>query len=218
MIKRIVSIAMMAVFTVAMISGFTSRSSAKVVTLTLWQQAAFKTPLQTATENEFLKENPNIKFNIVEQADMSTSAYLSAIAAGNAPSVFAAGYPSTMSYIFENAVLPIDDYIAKTPDFKNFDKSQVDTFKINGKHYAVPVDKYVMGFYYNKALFKAAGIAHPPTTWSEFQADAKKLTVPSKQQYGFGIDGTQWASWHFEQWVWGAVEIYPKRTVTAQLL
>ncbi len=32
------------------------------------------------------------------------------------------------------------------------------------------------GLYYNKAEFAAAGITSPPATWTEFVADAKKLT------------------------------------------
>jgi ABC-type glycerol-3-phosphate transport system substrate-binding protein len=177
---------------------------AKEVTLTLWQQSAYKTETSTKLEEEFLAANPNIKLNIVETADFSTSALLSAIAAGNAPSVFSAGYPTTMAYIYQNAVYPIDEFIAETPDFANFDQAQVDTFLVNGKHYALPIGKYVMGFMYNKKLFAEAGISAPPTTWDEFYDACVKLTKPEIGQYGFGLDGTQWASWHFEQWVWQA--------------
>lgn len=215
MVKRIVSLAMVLAVSMSLLAGCAAKApadsntpapvaKAKEVTLTLWQQASRVETAMIEIQNEFLKENPDIKFNIVEQADMGTSAVLSAIAAGNAPSVFGGGYPTMTSYIFQNAAMPIDDYIAKTPDFANFDKTQVDTFLVNGKHYAVPGDKYVMGFLYNKKLFKEAGITNTPTTWDEFYDAAKKLTIPSKQQYGFGLDGTQWASWHFEQWVWGA--------------
>lgn len=37
---------------------------------------------------------------------------------------------------------------------------------------------------YNKQLFKQANISSPPTTWSEFMSDAKKLTNPSKGVWG----------------------------------
>src|SRR5690606_13533746 len=33
----------------------------------------------------------------------------------------------------------------------------------------------MVGFWYNKALFKKAGIDAPPQTWSEFIEDVKKL-------------------------------------------
>ncbi len=41
--------------------------------------------------------------------------------------------------------------------------------------------------WYNKAMFKQAHIGAPPTTWSQFVADAKKLTNAKKGVYGAGI-------------------------------
>ena len=45
-----------------------------------------------------------------------------------------------------------------------------------GKHCALPLLADDYGLYYNKALFKQAGIAGPPKTIAELTADAKKLT------------------------------------------
>jgi multiple sugar transport system substrate-binding protein len=42
---------------------------------------------------------------------------------------------------------------------------------------AVPLYSLAYGLYYNKAQFAAAGISGPPTTWAQFDADAKKLTT-----------------------------------------
>ncbi len=42
---------------------------------------------------------------------------------------------------------------------------------------AVPLYSLAFGLYYNKAQFAAAGISGPPATWTEFVADAKKLTA-----------------------------------------
>ena len=40
---------------------------------------------------------------------------------------------------------------------------------------------------YNKKHFEEAGIPHPPKTTEEVLAAAKKLTIPSKGQYGFAL-------------------------------
>jgi len=48
--------------------------------------------------------------------------------------------------------------------------------QFGGKQCALPLLADVHGLYYNKALFKKAGIAGPPKTLSELAADAKKLT------------------------------------------
>ncbi|KPI11577.1 extracellular solute-binding protein family 1 [Actinobacteria bacterium OK074] len=52
-------------------------------------------------------------------------------------------------------------------------------------------------FYYNKKLFKAAGITQPPTTWAEFLADAKKLTKDTDgdgktDQWGLTMEGASY--------------------------
>jgi multiple sugar transport system substrate-binding protein len=49
-----------------------------------------------------------------------------------------------------------------------------------GKRCALPLLADDYGLYYNKKLFKAAGIKSPPKTMSELTADAKKLTVRDK--------------------------------------
>jgi multiple sugar transport system substrate-binding protein len=44
---------------------------------------------------------------------------------------------------------------------------------------ALPIYSLAYGLYYNKAQFAAAGITAPPATWTDFVADAKKLTTPT---------------------------------------
>ena len=54
---------------------------------------------------------------------------------------------------------------------------------------AVPLYSTAYGLYYNKAEFAAAGISGPPATWSEFVADAKKLTKGG--HYGLTLEAGQ---------------------------
>ena len=44
-----------------------------------------------------------------------------------------------------------------------------------GKMYGMPDLSSARALFYNKAMFAKAGIAAPPKTWDEFEADAKKL-------------------------------------------
>jgi raffinose/stachyose/melibiose transport system substrate-binding protein len=48
-------------------------------------------------------------------------------------------------------------------------------YTLDGKIYGVPWDNGMVGFWYNKALFKKAAIDAPPATWTEFLSDVKKL-------------------------------------------
>jgi multiple sugar transport system substrate-binding protein len=64
----------------------------------------------------------------------------------------------------------------------------------------VPLYGLSYGLFYNTKLFKEAGISAPPTTWSEFVADAKKLTKPDQGQWGVALEGgsiTENAHWAF---------------------
>ena len=45
---------------------------------------------------------------------------------------------------------------------------------------AVPLYAQVYVLYYDTAMFAAAGITSPPTTWAEYVADAKRLTKPGQ--------------------------------------
>jgi len=48
-------------------------------------------------------------------------------------------------------------------------------YTLDGKIYGVPFDNGMVGFWYNKTLFKKAGITTPPGTWTAFVDDVKKL-------------------------------------------
>jgi multiple sugar transport system substrate-binding protein len=61
--------------------------------------------------------------------------------------------------------------------------------RYQGDQCALPLENDAYGLYYNKTLLSAAGVATPPKTLSELQADALKLTVKnadgSFKQIGF---------------------------------
>ncbi|MFO0702457.1 MAG: extracellular solute-binding protein [Candidatus Andersenbacteria bacterium] len=84
------------------------------------------------------------------------------------------------------ATLPADqkktaqDRAAQLPGLRDFSTSYVDTvsndFVSNGRIYAMPEYVDSLALYYNEDLLSSSGIVQPPRTWSEFSADAAKLT------------------------------------------
>ncbi|MHB8293156.1 MAG: ABC transporter substrate-binding protein [Acidimicrobiales bacterium] len=58
--------------------------------------------------------------------------------------------------------------------------------------------------FYNKTDFAKAGIAGPPRTWSQLQADAAKLTSPAAHRYGIYIPtgNAEWISFDWETLLW----------------
>jgi multiple sugar transport system substrate-binding protein len=61
-----------------------------------------------------------------------------------------------------------------------------------------------LAIFYNKDMFKAAGITQVPQTWDQFAQDAKKLTTSKTYGFLFGGGQDQCATWQFNPWQWSA--------------
>ena len=92
---------------------------------------------------------------------------------------------------FADQLLPLDDLLASASiNPSDFDSGIMNTLKVDGKQLAIPYDLGPIVLYYNKDMFKAAGVAEPQNGWTidEFVAAAKTLT--SGSNYGFSMDNT----------------------------
>jgi len=79
---------------------------------------------------------------------------------------------------------------------------------VNGKVIGIPALVDNLAVVYNKKMFAQAGLQPPGPdwTWSDFTADAKKLTDASKKQFGtaYVTPGTEDTVWHWEALLWEA--------------
>jgi len=111
----------------------------------------------------------------------------------------------------KHLALNITDIFYNWEGSKDILEIVLEPFKRNGKLYAFPISAYSMSLFYNKKLFKDAGIvdengnANPPDTWEEFVDAAKKITNREKGIVGFAMNGeTPRVGWHFLNWGWQA--------------
>ena len=80
----------------------------------------------------------------------------------------------------------------------NFVKSG--TYK--GKMYGMPDLSSARALFYNKTLFKKAGIAAPPKTWADFEADAKKISALGGGNAGYAMPlGPEESQAEFSIWM-----------------
>jgi len=68
-------------------------------------------------------------------------------------------------------------------------------YTYDGKYYGVPYSFGAVGFWYNKDLFKKAGIDATPTTWDDLLSDVKKLQAAGITPISIG-EGDRWPG-HF---------------------
>jgi len=126
---------------------------------------------------EYDKKNPNVTVDVV--GSINDNKIVAAIRAGTAPDVVSSFnsynvgvYCGTGGWI-NLAPLMAKDHISASM----FPAATQYYTQYNGVRCALPLLADTYGLYYNKTLFKAAGITSPPKTMSELAADAKKLTV-----------------------------------------
>lgn len=113
-----------------------------------------------------------------------------AIATGTGPSLILLGSETIPEYAKSGGLITLEDFWTKTGlDQSNYAQNVQDTFKFEGKTYGIPMQYNTMYLYWNKDLFKKAGLdpEKPPKTFSELKEYAAKLTDKANKQYGFGI-------------------------------
>lgn len=114
---------------------------------------------------------------------------LAATSSGQGPDVLNIGNTWSASLQATGALLPWDEeHLAKVGGAKRFTSSALAAAGAPDKDpAALPIYSLAYGLYYNKKMFKDAGIDEPPSTWDELVKDGKKLTGDGK--YGIAVEG-----------------------------
>ena len=204
-------------------SGGSAPANAGPVKLTVWTGfTGGDRPGYDQIVKDFNASHKNIQVSMsVQPWDTITQKLPSAWLTGSGPDIAAPSFdPNVIAqYVKTNSVLPL------TATGSGDTKINVDAiapalkteYTYNGKLYAVPANYATLSLYYNKKLFREAGIANPPTTIAEFEADAKKLTVPSKKQYGLVLADNQTIQmWPILQWLGGGDIVTTKNCSAVQ--
>ncbi|KIE28101.1 sugar ABC transporter substrate-binding protein [Streptomyces sp. MUSC 125] len=148
----------------------------------------------------FEKSHPHIHVNIV--GDMTDDKINQALRAGGdkAPDVISSFTTNNVgTFCSSGALVDLNPFFKKSgiDPAKTFPKAMNEYTQFGSDRCTVPLLGDAYGLYYNKTAFAGAGIRNPPKTWSEFEADAKKLTIPRKDGYrqlGFMPDYHGWES------------------------
>jgi multiple sugar transport system substrate-binding protein len=105
----------------------------------------------------------------------------------------------------EGALLNLSAEMKQSGFDQNTIKSQV---RVDGATYDIPVVNFAYPLFTNNALLAKAGIAHPPTDWTQFVSDAVALSKLSKTTWGWIIPLTlnppNGAQNDVMSWVWAS--------------
>ncbi|GGD83159.1 ABC transporter substrate-binding protein [Paenibacillus nasutitermitis] len=140
-------------------------------------------PMKTLMDQllaDFQKEHKNIT---VDQLGVNFFDYWTklstAMAAGSGPDLALNDTSTLPSRAKSGAILNVDSFIEKDGvNLADFFPVLVDKMKYDGKMFGMPNDTDVRVLYYNKKMFKDAGLDpnKPPANWDELEQYADKLT------------------------------------------
>ena len=159
-------------------SGSSSKASASKPVTINWWHIANNDPLKSIWKqaaDQYMASHPNVKIKITVLENEAFKAKLTTtMQAGKPPDVFQSWGGGTMKEQADAGL--IKDITEPTKSWINtLNPAGVQLYQIDGKQYGVPYNLGVVGVWYNKTLFKKAGISSPPGTWDDFLADVQKL-------------------------------------------
>lgn len=165
-----------------------SDDASKDTTLNFWH--AWSAPAEAKAVKSlvagFEKTHPNIHVNVV--GNMTDDKMNQALRTGGdkAPDVISSFTTNNVGkFCSSGALVDLNPFFEKSgvdPE-KTFPKAMNEYTQFDGNRCSVPLLGDAYGLYYNKTAFEKAGIKTPPKTWSEFGADAKKLTISDGDSY-----------------------------------
>jgi len=150
---------------------------AATTTLSIWTGFPELQPFYQAVADAYSKLHPDVKFTIFATSLRECEQKLSAaVPTGTGPDLFDIGTNISVNFVDGGLLDPnppeIDQYLKSGA----WNTHVVDFSTIDGKTYGLPLmEGSRASMYYNKSLFKAAGIAEPPATFAELVAAAEKL-------------------------------------------
>ncbi len=158
---------------------------------------------------DFEKENPAIKVHPIYSGayqDSLTKA-LTAVKSNDAPTMSVLLSTDMYTLIDEDAIVPWDPLIKRTEDrawLQGFYPAFMENSQTGGKTWGIPFQRSTIVLYYNKEMFKEAGLDpnRPPGTWKEMADYAQKLTKRDASgkvtQWGVQIPATGFPYWLFQ--------------------
>ncbi len=208
--------------TAAMGSSSAQRSGEAGGSITVWLSGTYAgaTPGSTyrkwvdSIAGRYKKKFPgsNVKFVLTPINNAQFTAQIAAAFASkrvpDAMLVYSGGY--TTPYML-SSLQKLNERVDAAPGFyasqESWDLSCLNLNCKNGKGdiYAIPNDEGSYALYYNKSLFRKAGIARPPRTYDELLADCKifksKGILPLAYGDRDGYSTDNWVTYDYASWM-----------------
>jgi raffinose/stachyose/melibiose transport system substrate-binding protein len=179
----------------------TPTAAAQPVTINWWHISTKDPGLSDWKKmaDDYMAAHPNVKIEITVLENEAFKTKLTTVMqSGNPPDIFQSWGGGGMNQQVTAGMLKdiTSDLDANGGAWRNtFAPGALAVYSYKGKNYGVPWDMGMVGWWYNKDLFTKAGIANPPTSWTEFLNDVKTLKAAGITPICLG-EGDKWPGMH----------------------
>jgi len=158
------------------------------------QEALFKEEFA-----DFQAQNPGVEIEWLDKKGPELPAfYQTQLVAGTAPDIIDLQGMIWVEWAANGALLDLTPYMEKEPDVaKLYNQDYLGSFVYDKKNYVVPFYIAKTLLFYNKTMFKEAGISAPPTSFDELMKASRAMAKGEKT--GFLTLNFDWLYWPLMQ-------------------
>ncbi|MDX9860850.1 MAG: sugar ABC transporter substrate-binding protein [Rhodospirillales bacterium] len=193
-LKRLTPIAIGAAFAMALGLGATAAQAEKKISVLTWNIPYFQEGFNKWVE-AYKKIHPDVTVEWLDKKGTEWSTfYQTQVVAGTPPDIIDVQGGLWLEYASQGGLVDLTPYLAKDKEYTDriypeFLKNWV----FEGKNYGVPLYVTKSLLFYNKLMFKEAGLSEPPATFDQLMDYAAKMTKGEKS--GFMTLNFDWLYW-----------------------
>lgn len=184
--------------------GSGGSTSSGPITLTLWDYYNTVGNGYLGVISAFMKANPNIKIQrtAIPFADLKQK-IIQAAASRQLPDIVVIDNPDHSAFSSMGILADITSEISAWGQSDQYFPGPWKSTTWQGKNYGIPNNSNCLALYYNKDMFKAAGVT-PPTTWDELHSTARKLTKNGVYGFSMSLVKSEEGTFQFLPFLWEA--------------
>ena len=174
-------------------------------------------PVEQEIIKAFEAANSGLKVKLVDAGknyEEVAQKFNASLAGGQLPDVVVVSDVTWFNFALNKQLSPLDELLSTAKiDTSDYVDALYNDYNLDDKHYALPFSRSTPLFYYNKDLWKAAGLEdRGPKDWDEFLTWAPKLKAAAgSDKIVMELpDGSNYLDWVFQNMVWGHGGAYSK--------
>ena len=157
-------------------AGLAGRAQAADTTISVWTGYPELVPWYQAMGEAYSKAHPDIKVTVFSTTLREHEQKLSAaMPTGTGPDIFDVGLILSISFIEAGLIKPNPPEVDAQLRSAAYRPQSLEEFVVGSKTYGLPLLFSTPAMFWNKAMFKEAGLNGPPETFPEMMEAAKKL-------------------------------------------